>query len=174
MTEKSEGIETIKDCFNLFINKEIIDIVVKYTNEKGNMFYATKDSKTWKPIDNTDVSAMSGVLRMIGKFRESRESTIDLWKKDQSVSRQIYTAAMSRDRFKQILRFITFVDLTTREERKVNDILAALRTVTNIFRANCRECYNASDKGIIHEQLAKSEDDLLSRFIFHPNLGNMV
>ena len=53
------------------------------------------------------------------------------------------------------MRFIRFDGLSPREERKANDKLAAFRTVTNIFTKNCRECYNASDKGTIDEQLVK-------------------
>ena len=64
-----------------------------------------------------------------------------------SYSRQIYTASMTQDRFKNILRLIRFNDTCTRNERRANDKLAPLREVISIFATNCRNSYSASTNG---------------------------
>lgn len=66
---------------------------------------------------------------------------------------QIYMAAMSRDRFREIVRFMRFDDMNIRKERKATDKLAPLRAITDIFVANCRDLCNATNVGTIDKQL---------------------
>ena len=47
-TTKSENVETIRQCFHLFIDDEIIDKIVMYTNHKAKQFY--KD-ENWKSVN---------------------------------------------------------------------------------------------------------------------------
>lgn len=153
LTANSEGVETMEQCFDLFINDEIMDIIITYTNEKAVKYYEMFSNNIWKPVDRVELKAFFGILLITGRFRESRESKKDLWKKKIAYSRQIYRASMSRDRFTNILRFLRFDDFQTREERKMTDKLAALRTITNILTRNCRDNYRASNVGTIDEQL---------------------
>lgn len=67
---------------------------------------------------------------------------------------QIYTVAMSRDRFREIVRFMCFDDMNIRKERKATDKLAPLRAITDIFVANCRDLCGATNVGTIDKQLA--------------------
>lgn len=66
---------------------------------------------------------------------------------------QIYMAAMSRDRFREIVRFMRFDDMNIRKERKATDKLAPLRAITDIFVANCRDLFDARNVGTIDKQL---------------------
>lgn len=66
---------------------------------------------------------------------------------------QIYTVAMSRDRFREIVRFMCFDDMNIRKERKAKDKLAPLRAITDIFVANCRDLCDATNVGTIDKQL---------------------
>ena len=92
----------------------------------------------------------------IGRYRESRECKHDLWKVDNALSRQFYAATMSRDRFIDILRYIRFDDpLKKVKKEKLNDKLALLRDITNIFVGNYKDCYNATETGCVDEQLVK-------------------
>ncbi|XP_043257548.1 piggyBac transposable element-derived protein 4-like [Colletes gigas] len=153
LTRRSENIESIKESFNLFINNEIIDMIVTHTNRKAEESYGKQPQKQWKPVDRIEINAFLGLLLIIGRFRESDESKNCLWTKNTAFSRQVYAAVMSCDRFKDILKYIRFDDRTTRPERKINDKLAALRDVTNIFAVNCRESYDATNAGTVDEQL---------------------
>ena len=66
---------------------------------------------------------------------------------------QIYTAAVSRDRFREIVRFMRFDNMNIRKEKKVTDKLAPLRAITDIFVASCRDLCDATNVGTIDKQL---------------------
>lgn len=151
LTNKSELVETMEDCFHLFINEEIMHTIIFYTNKKAeaNM----PPHKKWKPVDCIEIDAFFGLLLLTGRFRESHESKHDLWEVNEAFSRRFYAATMSRDRFIDILRYMRFDDTVTRAERKSNDKLAPLRTVTDIFVQNCKDSYHATSAGCIAEQL---------------------
>lgn len=151
LTKSSEHVQTMEECFHLFINEEIMDIIVRRTNEKAKRNMT--ENKQWKPLDRTELDAFFGLVLLIGRFRESHERKQDLWKIDEGLSRQFYAAIMSRNRFTDILRYIRFDDSATREERKAKDKLAPLRDVTNIFTRNCKNCYSATEAGCVDEQL---------------------
>ena len=104
-----------------------------YTNQKVKQFH--KD-ESWKSVDRIEINAFMGLLLIIGRFRKSREYKNHLQRKNKALSRPIYTAIMSHNRFKDILRFIRFDDNTTREERKSCDKLAVILSVTQEIVVN--------------------------------------
>jgi hypothetical protein len=61
----------------------------------------------------------------------------DLWSTDSAFARPVFNAAMSRERFKQLLRFLKFDDYETRAARIATDKLSAIRDVYEIFAENC-------------------------------------
>ncbi|XP_076669384.1 uncharacterized protein LOC143369394 [Andrena cerasifolii] len=123
---------TMDECFHLFINEEFVHAVILYTTMKANK--SMPPNKSWKPVDRTEMDAFFGLLPLIGRFRESRERKQDLWKTSDALSRQFYTATMSRDRFIDILRYIRFDDSTTREERNATDKLAPERCYKYLYQ----------------------------------------
>lgn len=151
LTRKSEHVQTLDECFHLFIDEEIIHNIIFYTNMKA--IESMPANKKWKLVDNIEMNAFFGLLLLMGRFRESRECKNDLWEKNEALSRRFYTAVMSRDRFTDILKYLRFDDTATRVERKSNDKLAPLRHITNIFVQNCQDSYEASGIGCIDEQL---------------------
>ncbi|KOX74795.1 hypothetical protein WN51_00494, partial [Melipona quadrifasciata] len=136
--------------FHLFIDDEVINCIILYTNTKAKG--CMQSEKQWKPVDRMEIDAFLGLLRLIGRYRESKECKYDLWK-DNALSRRFYAATMSRDRFVDILRYVRFDDHRTHEERKADDKLAPLRDVTNVFVKNCKDCYNTTETGYVNEQL---------------------
>ncbi|CAK9801677.1 PiggyBac transposable element-derived protein 4 [Anthophora quadrimaculata] len=151
LTINSEHVKTIDECFYLFINKEIIDTVIRHTNNKA--MESVLPNQKWKLVDETEIDAFFGLLLLIGRFRESRERKQDLWKQDTSFSRSCYAAIMSRDRFTNILKYIRFDESATRDERKSTDKLAPLRQIVNVFTENCKKSYSATNTGCVDEQL---------------------
>ena len=141
----------MEECFKLFISEEIIQTAILYTNKKARESLPPK--KKWKSVDRVEMDAFFGLVLLIGRFRESRESKHDLWKQNPVLSRRYYAAIMSRDRFVQSLRYLRFEDSATREARKAVDKLVPLRDVTNIFADNCQNSYHATDVGCVDEQL---------------------
>ncbi|XP_017796105.1 PREDICTED: uncharacterized protein LOC108577462 [Habropoda laboriosa] len=151
LTEKSVNIETIDECFHLFINEQIIDTIILHTNNKAHE--TIPPNKKWNPVDRIEIDAILGLLLMMGRFRESYERKTDLWRQNEALCRPFYAATMSRDRFSDILKHIRFDDYITREDRKAIDKLAPLRAISNIFIKNCRDSYSASSIGTVDEQL---------------------
>lgn len=141
----------MEECFKLFISEEIIQTAILYTNKKARESLPPK--KKCKPVERVEMDAFFGLVLLIRRFRESRESKHDLWKQNAALSRRYYAAIMLRDRFIQILRYLRFDDSATREARKAVDKLAPLRDVTNIFADNCQISYYATDVGCVDEQL---------------------
>ena len=96
-----------------------------------------------------------------------------MWKENDGVTRPIYKAAMSCNRFKEILTSIRFDDMDTREARKQFDRLAPLREVTDVFAGNCKIMYTASPYGTIDEQLVTFRGRCAFRvYICQTNQGN--
>lgn len=160
LTDKSKNVLSVIDCFRIFISSDIIEMIIKYSNQRAKTFINLYNDKhenklpEWVDIDRTELDAFFGILILTGRFREARESVHNIWSiKNQSLSRPVYRAIMSRNRFIDILRFIRFDDLNTRVQRKEQDKLAPLRDIADIFAKNCRESYCPSACGTIDEQL---------------------
>ena len=99
---------------------EICDIILRETNRKGkrvcdafnndlmNMFplaFRRPPSKTFQPFTEAELLAFIGILIAAGVHRQNKENLDDMWKGD---ALPLIRAAMSRDRFKMMLRFIRF------------------------------------------------------------------
>src|SRR5690348_6679298 len=78
----------------------------------------------------------------------------ELWKNDDATRRSIYSAIMSRDRFKRIIRSLRFDDKTTRDSRKLIHKHAAVQEFTDIIINNCKQNFNPSPHLCIDERLS--------------------
>lgn len=56
VTANCIGISSVKEAFELFINEEIKNIIIKHTNFKGNKVYNEK----WKQLDAIELDAFMG------------------------------------------------------------------------------------------------------------------
>ncbi|XP_071054434.1 piggyBac transposable element-derived protein 4-like [Onthophagus taurus] len=161
LTEKSKDIESILDCFFLFISDEIFEIIVKFTNQRAKEIISKYNEthednlfKSWQDVDVTEIRGFFAILILSGRFREAKENPVNLWTSTNiSLSRPIYQACMSRNRYCDILRFLRFDDISTRTERISLDKLAPIRDVVDNFTKNCRDSYCPSAFGTIDEQL---------------------
>lgn len=60
----------------------------------------------WKPLDQTDLHAYSGILVLAGVYRSKGETTASLW--NEEYGRPIFRATMSLETFHKIFRVIRF------------------------------------------------------------------
>ena len=108
---------------------EICDIILRETNRKGKRVRGAFNndlmirfplasgwplSKTFQPFTEAEMLAFIGVLIAAGVHRQNKGNLDDMWQSDRL---PLIRAAMSRDRFKMILRFITFDNENTRANR---------------------------------------------------------
>ena len=143
----------------MFIDYEIVQIIVECTNQKAQKYYEEWNNKNsnkqrqWQPVDSVEMYATFGILIIAGALKANRESIHFLWTKKSLFSRPIFPASMSRDRFVSIIRFIRFDDFTTRIERRKLDKLAPFRNVFEKFVAHCKENYLPNSHLTVDEQL---------------------
>ena len=58
------------DFFKLFINNDIIDVLVQNTNTKAMMECAGYNSRQWKPVNRHNISTWLGLTIYIGLHRK--------------------------------------------------------------------------------------------------------
>lgn len=112
-----------------------------------------KSSHLLKPF--TELDAFFGILIAAGLHRNNKENLDDMWKVD---TLPLIRAAMSRDRFKMMLRFIRFDNENTREERVTTDKVAAIRDIWIMLNTNLGRAYKPYECIIIDEQLFPFRD----------------
>ena len=127
------------DCIELFISEDIQAFVVNEMNSKISSFIEDNQGKTGYQIpDYTNImefKAFIGLWLARAFFEWNYTFTERLW--NMSTSNPIFGAAMSKKRFKQLLRFLTFDDRSTRQERFRMDKGAAVRHMFETFNDNC-------------------------------------
>jgi len=164
LTNKSCHITSKLDAFKCFVTPEIVDILVKYTNQKAQKWLAEWNAAhpdkqcTWCNTDSTEMYAMIGILMIMGALHATKEQVNVLWSTDPVFKRAIFTAAIARNRFLSLLRFMRFDDFTTRDVRRETDKLAPIRDLFEMFAKECRECFNPSSHLTVDEQLVASRN----------------
>lgn len=144
---------TTYECWKCFFSEDIIEMIVQYTNkyiEKiQNKFQRERDARTTNVIE---IKAVIGLLYLAGVLRSNRQSLEELWGED-GFGVERFRLVMSLKRFKFLMRCMRFDDLDTREIRKANDKLAAVREMFTIFVSNCQKCYSLGRDVTVDEKL---------------------
>ena len=111
---------TPDQLFKSIMRPEICDITLRETNQKGkrvcNVFNndllnrfplasGLSPSKTFEPLTEAELLAFIDILIAAGVHRQNKENLNNLWNGD---ALPLICAAMSRYRFKMMLRFIRF------------------------------------------------------------------
>lgn len=155
----SKDISDVVSCFKYFICEAMVDKIVYFTNQKATHTFECwnqkfpNNPKVWTPVDRTEMYAVIGLLITAGALKANRESIKFLWSKNVLYSRAIFPATMSRNRFSKILAYMRFDDLTTRDVRRENDKLAAMREIFEMFVRHCKENYTPGLHLTVDEQL---------------------
>lgn len=148
LTNYSKNIITPLNAFQLLFDDEILDIIIKYSEQKAEQL----NHPEWK-LSKELLKAFIGMLISFGATRGRKESIACVWSQDAAFSRPIFKATMSRDVFKNIMRFIRTDDLDTRIHRRSTDKLAAIRDVWEIFTENSQKCLVPESEMCVDEQL---------------------
>ena len=165
---------------------EICDFVLRETNRKSKRVCAAFNNdlmnrfpfaserpllKTFQPFTEAELLAFFGVLIAAGVHRQNKENLDDMWKSDPL---PLLRAAMSRDQFKMMLRFIRFENENTCSERAHTEKPAPIRDIWIMFNKNLEKVtifMNAlpSTKNYFH-----LEAILNLHSTYHLNLLNMA
>lgn len=132
-----EMIEHIIQCTNL----EILKVRQNFGRERDA-----------KDVTKTEILAFIGLLFLSGCKKQNHTHFLELWTKDGTGS-EIFRACMSYQRFLFLLANIRFDDKETRNERKKEDKLAAVRFILDKFVDNCERNYSLGECMTIDEML---------------------
>lgn len=142
------------DCLKLFINENIICVIVISTNIyiesiKAN-FQRESDARL---TDEREINAFIGILFLIGALRSARKNTHQIWDNSRGSGVKACYLAMSEKRFRFLVRCIRFDDINNRNERREIDKLAPIREVFEHFIVNFQNNFIASKYLTVDEQL---------------------
>lgn len=156
---RREAVSTTElDAFQKIFSPEIFDIIVRETNREAkriceiwNQEHQDDNQRTWTETTLQEMKAFLGLLILSGVYRGRLEPLEDLW--SQEHGRPIFTAVMSSNRFKAILRYFRFDDKRTREQRRSVDKLAPIRDIWEMFLAQLPKCITPGMDITVDEQL---------------------
>lgn len=135
------------DSFNLFLNEQVLEIIVKYTNSEAHRVLQSQ----WKPTDTIEMQAFIGLLLTIGVNKQGGVDFREYW--DPLFGNPIFRATMGKNRFALLLRFLRFDDKNTRSLRKSKDKLAPIRELWQSVNLNLKKFYLPGENLTIDEQL---------------------
>jgi hypothetical protein len=135
---------TCVNSLSYFMSDDILDEIVRCTNYEGERVL----QQDWTPLCNDEIKCFIGILYLIGVLRGGYQCIRDYW--DSTFGQNAIIAAMSRNRFQQLLRFLRF---DIRADRKINERLAPIQKVWDMFLRNCRRCIIPATFICIDEQI---------------------
>lgn len=139
-------LDNAMDCFRLFLDDEVLDIIVRYSNIEGK-----KKDPNYKDMDRDELLAFIAMLIIAGVDRSSKRNFNEFFNRLRGIP--LFRATMSRNRFQAILSCIRFDDKDTRSARRVNDKLAPIRDIFTMINATLGKYYSPGKTVVIDEQL---------------------
>lgn len=131
----------------------MVDEIIHYTN----MYISTvqknyKRDRDAKFITKNEMMAFFGLLFLSGIKKGNHTNFLELWATD-GTGIEVFRACMSCNHFLFILNSIRFDDKTTRNDRRSEDKLTAVRSMLDQFVYNCKTSYCLSEYLTIDEML---------------------
>ena len=128
--------------FGAFLTDSMLEDVVKYTNMKIEIFWATigpanHRSSTYQLIDLMDLNAIIGMLIFSGSKKDNHTITQEMF--STWSGRPFYRALYSQKRFEFVLRCLRFDDPDTRGERSQGDKFYLIRDLWDATIDNCEK-----------------------------------
>lgn len=140
-------ITDIKSAFDVIFTNTVETEIIKMTNIEGRQVFKEK----WCDLDSNIFQAYVGLLLLAGVYRSNGESTKSLW--DKETGRSIFRATMSLETFCMISRVVRFDEKSTRQERRRNDKLAAVRNIWEKWIEVLPKLYYPNENVTVDEQL---------------------
>lgn len=154
---ESKGITDELQLWELFFPKELIDLIVKCTNEKIDEEVAKSKAAgskdvTYKGHTNpTELRALIGLFYVAGALHQNRTHARDLFSAKYGLP--YFRATMPEQRFVFLSACLRFDRKSTRDERIKTDKLAAVRDMWDHVIETSKRLYTPSDCVTVDEQL---------------------
>lgn len=134
----------VSDTFKLYINRDIRELILKYTNLEGLKVFGDG----WNTVSETELIAFMGLFILSGVFRAHNQVLEELW--EDGVGPAVFSATMSLKRFKNINRVLRFDDRTNRDK---NDRFAPIREIWDMWTENLKIMFIPGAEVTVDEQL---------------------
>jgi hypothetical protein len=139
-------LESVDDFFRYVIDYRLIRDILFNTNKR-------LPHDAMELVEN-EIYAYIGLLLLFGLSKKCDVEIQEIWKKDSVHFLPLAVLTMSRNRFLQINRHITFDDIDSRNERKVNDPKCyKIREMMTHFRDKIRQAIVPSEELCVDETL---------------------
>lgn len=171
------GVTTFTQAWSLFISENIIEQVVRHTNEfiqkKVPSYNRIRDCK---PSDAVEIRALFGLLYIAGSLKTSHANLEDLYASD-GTGIPIFPTTMSIKRMKFLLNSLRFDDATTsssysRQSCANKRSFRYVYTKLSFAIFSGRECCNRSDDGWLLRKMSFSTvHEIKARQIRHQTLS---
>ena len=142
------------DCLNLMIDDRIIKRIVMCTNiyieSIKSQFSRERDARF---TNDVEMRAFIGLLYFIGTMKSSRLNTSKIWHNEKGNGMERCYLSMSENRFHFLLRCIRYDNRNTRQQRSVQDKLAPIRELLDLFLENFQNYYTPGEYLTVDEQL---------------------
>ncbi|UYV65948.1 PBRM1, partial [Cordylochernes scorpioides] len=150
---EAKNAKSILDCWNLFIDDNILECIVTNTNIYIRNIQQNYCRERDANLTNLhEIKALLGIMYFLGVMKANKLNTDDAWARD-STGFELCRIAMSENRFRFLLRVIRFDDKATRNERLRQDKLAAVRLILDTFVKNYQKHYSPSEYITVDEKL---------------------
>ena len=133
-------------AFCLFVDRFLIDHVQKCTEIEAR---AKTGDDNWN-ISTEEIYGLLATMYARGLLATGQPVEL-FWSKKWGSA--IFRDTMSRDRYREILKFTRFDVRSTRSQRLMTDKLALVSTMWNRFIENCKASYRPGENITIDEQL---------------------
>lgn len=144
--EEARDAKNKTDCFLLFFDKSIIELIIKYTNEYISLVrFKFQRERDAKDVTYEEKLAFFGLLIMSGVLRSSHLNFLDLWASD-GTGIEFFSDTMSAKRFLFILRSLRFDEANSRQSRLTQDKLAPIREFCDILNENFKKHYTVNEQ----------------------------
>jgi len=134
-----------------------LNIILTHTHQKkkihDNLFNFTGKIQKWmRPKSLDELRAVIDLLIYGGVFESSHEHIESLYKMD-GTGRLLFPVVMAKNRLQFLLSIIRFDEKATRTERRLEDKMAALREIWDMFIGLCKSLYLVGSAVRIDEHL---------------------
>lgn len=165
---EAQSAETPIKAWSLLFTDEMLDVIVKYTNEEINRKYPNETSRGSVKhfIDLIELKSFFGLLYFSGIQKWNHFLLDEIW--SDQFGNKMFKSVMCQRRFEFILTSLRFDDKNTRRNRLTEHKLAPVKEIWDSFVSNCKKYYSPSTNCTIDEQLLSFRGRFHSR-VYIPN-----
>ena len=142
------------DIFKMYFTDFLIDIIVQETNRYASDVLSDRYSN-WQNVTSEEVLAYLGFKILMGI--NVLPSNDDYWKRDSRLNYQPVSSRISRDRFRDVNRFLHFVDNSTLPQKgqPTYDKLGKIRPIIHHLSETFKNTYQPNKEMAVDEAMIK-------------------